>query len=194
MPPIEMRSAAAAGAMVSRSTPMQDHDQHDRPGGLFSLTQIRHLMRVEFARAQRYRYPLVALAVGVDNLRRIRETAGYGFTEHVLGELARQLETHTRVCDHLGRLVDDKLVAVLPHTDEQGARTLAERLVEQARELRFDGAKGPERVTVSAGLCCFQAENALFFDALLDGARSALDAAAAAGGDRVAELGPGGSA
>ena len=173
---------------------MQDQDKHDRPGGLFSLTQIRHLMRVEFARAQRYRYPLVALAVGVDNLRSIRETAGYGCTENILGELARLLEGHTRVCDHLGRLVDDQLVAVLPHTDEMGGRTLAERLVEQTRELKFDASQGPERVTVSAGLCCFQAENALFFDALLDGARAALDAAAAAGGDRVAELAPGGSA
>ena len=37
-------------------------------GGLFSLSQIQHLMRVEFNRAQRYEYPITCMLIAVDRL------------------------------------------------------------------------------------------------------------------------------
>ena len=49
----------------------------DPGAGVFSLSQIRHLMRVEFGRAQRYGYPLSCLVISVDRLDSLRDLVTY---------------------------------------------------------------------------------------------------------------------
>jgi diguanylate cyclase (GGDEF)-like protein len=166
---------------------MAERAQHEGPApDLFSLTQIRHLMRVEFSRAQRYGYPLSCLVVSMDGLERLRDEHGYEVVETTLGEITDLLESETRVCDFLGRLSYDQLVAVLPHTGEEGARTSADRLVSRAR------ACGAEHgLTISVGGANFHDENTLFFDALLETAEEAARRAVEQGGDRVVFLDPG---
>ena len=40
----------------------------DQSPRLFSLAQIQHVLKVEFSRARRYRYPLTLLCLEIDNL------------------------------------------------------------------------------------------------------------------------------
>jgi len=56
----------------------------DPGAGVFSLTQIRHLMRVEFSRAQRYGYPVSCVLISVDRVDHLRDLYGYGFREAVM--------------------------------------------------------------------------------------------------------------
>jgi diguanylate cyclase (GGDEF)-like protein len=162
----------------------------DATSGIFSLTQIRHLMRVEFSRAQRYGYSLVCLVIAVDRLGYLRDLYGFDSKEAILEDLVRLLESETRGCDFLGRLVDDRLMAVLPHTDEDGARVIAERLLRGARELQFEADGRPLQVTVAIGGSHYAAENTLFFDALVEASERAQVEAANAGGDRYLHLDP----
>src|SRR6188472_3551110 len=113
-------------------------DTNDSDSGLFSLSQIMHLMRVEFGRAQRYGYPLSVLVIGVDRLGHLRDLYGYDAKEAILDEVARLLQAETRTCDFLGRMLDDRLLAVVPHTDVDGARILAQRLLGGVRALKFE--------------------------------------------------------
>ena len=55
-----------------------------RPEGgrsLFSVAQIQHVLRIEFGRAQRYRYPLVCLVLSIDQLGALRDRHGYDAKE-----------------------------------------------------------------------------------------------------------------
>lgn len=156
--------------------------------GLFSMTQIRHLMRVEFSRAQRYRYPLACLVLTVDDLERVRDTEGYDAKEALLESVIALLQRETRVCDYLGRLADDRLMAVLPHTPADGARAAAERLLAAARA--GAGADG-RATTLSVGGSAYQDDNTLFFDALLEAAEDAVRDAELGGGDRYVAHVPG---
>jgi len=153
--------------------------------GLFSLAQILHLMRVEFARAQRYGYPLTCLIVSVDGLGRARDLYGYDTKQAILDEVSRELQAQTRTCDFLGRLMDDRLLAVVPHTGKEGARALAERLRAAVRQLQFQGGGERIPVSVSIGAAHTREGGMLFFDALLAAGEDALAEAVAAGGDRV---------
>ena len=85
----------------------------------------------------------------------------------------------------LGRLLDDRLMAILPHTDERGARTAAERLLKAARKLTFEAGGNPIRVTLSIGLATYADENTMFFDSLVQAAEKAHAQAARDGGDRI---------
>ncbi|NOT31208.1 MAG: GGDEF domain-containing protein [Planctomycetes bacterium] len=162
------------------------------PGaGVFSLSQIRHLMRVEFGRAQRYGYPLSCLVIGVDRLDSLRDLYGYEFRELVLAAAVELLQQETRTCDYLGRLMDDRLMAILPHTTSEGAQAGARRILAAARKLAFTPQGAPLSVTLSIGISHYQDDNTLFFDSLVEAAEGALAEAARAGGDRCVHRVPG---
>jgi diguanylate cyclase (GGDEF)-like protein len=157
---------------------------------LYSLSQIRHLVRIEFSRAQRYGYALSVLALSLDRLPELRDRHGYDFKESAVEDVAALLERRTRACDYLGRLVDDRLMAVLPHTLAEGAASCAARLIDDVARLELDlpGVPGtPGRraaLTLSVGSSSFDGGNAMFFDQLWEAAERALEEAHAAGGGR----------
>ncbi len=167
----------------------------ERPSekSLFSLAQIQHLMRVEFNRAQRYGYPIACLMLGIDRLGPLRDMHGYEAKEEIVAAVAELLRTATRGSDFLGRLADDRLLAVVPHTGAKGIRVMAERLRTGAHGLRFEGGGRTISVTVSLGGSCQEPGEGgtPFFDALLGSAEDALFEAQAAGGDKIVLLAPG---
>ncbi len=152
---------------------------------LFSLAQILHLMRVEFTRAQRYGYPLSCLLVAVDRRGPVRDVYGYEAKQAVLDEVARLLEAQTRSCDFLGRLMDDRLLAIVPHTSGDGARVLGQRLLSGVRKLAFESQGKRIPISVSIGTTHNGLGRTLFFDAMLEAGEGALAEAVAAGGDRL---------
>lgn len=156
--------------------------------GLFSLAQIMHLLRVEFSRAQRYEYPLLCMLFAVDRLTALRDLYGYDSKEAIVQELVRCLHEGTRTCDFLGRLGDDKLLLLVPHTTPAGAAALAERVQSAVRELRFAGEGRNLTVTVSIGSAEMK-RGSMFFDSLLNEAQDALKTAQRAGGDRYVARG-----
>ncbi|HEX6884093.1 MAG TPA: GGDEF domain-containing protein [Planctomycetota bacterium] len=163
----------------------------DPGAGVFSLSQIRHLMRVEFGRAQRYGYPLSCLVIGIDRLDALRDLYGYEFRESVLEAVIELLQEETRTCDYLGRLMDDRLMAILPHTTADGAQAGARRILTAARRLSFQPQGARIGVTLSIGVSHYADDNTLFFDSLVEAAEGALLEAAKSGGDRFVHRVPG---
>lgn len=155
--------------------------------GLFSVAQIHHLLRVEFNRSKRHHYPLSCLVLAVDRLESLRDRHGYEAKERVLDGIVSLLREATRSSDYLGRTADDRLMAVVPHTDSAGARVLARRLVERARSMHLERMPEPFPVALSIGIASTGGEGDTFHDALLAHAEVGLAEAIAAGGDRFAE-------
>jgi diguanylate cyclase (GGDEF)-like protein len=155
--------------------------------GLFSVAQIQHVLRVEFARAQRYGYPLACMLIAVDQLGTVRDRAGYEVKEEIMDGVIDLLKASTRASDFLGRTADDRLMAVIPHTSAEGARTLGNRLVEGVRAREFAHAAGSAPITLSVGIATHERSSAMFFDSLLETAEAALSEAIGAGGDRCIE-------
>jgi len=155
--------------------------------GLHSVAQIHHLLRVEFGRSQRHRYPLACLVIAVDRLESLRDRHGYEAKEGVLDAVVDLLHRSTRASDYLGRTADDRLLAVVPHTDAHGARILARRLVDGSRSVPRERLPDSFQVTLSVGVAASGLDTIAFHDTLLTAAEAALSDAIAAGGDRFAE-------
>ena len=160
----------------------------DTQGALFSLAQIQHLMRVEFNRAQRYGYAISAMLIAIDRLGHLRDLYGYEAKEEILEGAVGLLKEQTRSSDFLGRMADDRLLAVVPHTDAEGCRVLAERLLTGARELQFENEDRLLSITFSIGASSEQGGKGLFFDAMLEASENGLYDAQGAGGDRLVLL------
>lgn len=173
---------------------MSDFETKGSPeggAGIFSLTQIRHLMRVEFSRAQRYRYPVSCIVVACDRVDQLRDLYGYEFRETVVEDVVDLAQNSTRTCDYLGRLMNDRLLAILPHTTREGAEVTARRILASARGLAFTAEGHNLKVTLSIGISHFDDDNTMFFDSLVEAAESAAMEAMHAGGDRFVYKDPG---
>ncbi|MBM3991473.1 MAG: GGDEF domain-containing protein [Planctomycetes bacterium] len=154
------------------------------PKDLFTPAQIQHLMRVEFDRAQRYRYPLVMLVIGVDRLAQLQDLYGAEVKDEIQRGVAGVLRTSTRASDSLGYLIDDKIVVLVPHTPSSGAAVVARRVIESVRNLRFDCDGRTTRVTVSIGGAHNNRKGELAFGTLLEVAEAGLRVAREGGGNR----------
>lgn len=165
---------------------------------LFSLAQIQHLMRVEFNRAQRYGYPISSLMIAVDRLGHLRDMYGYEAKEEIVDSVVGLLKSATRSSDFLGRMADDRLLAVIPHTGATGVRALCDRLLGATRKLDFQSEGRTIPITIAIGGSYDGSEDGgvtadqrtMFFDALLQSSEEALEDAVAAGGDRAVYVTP----
>lgn len=152
--------------------------------GLFSDDELQRLMRVEFERAQRYRYPLVCLLIAIDRSDRIEDLYGPEFKGELLRAIQSLLRQTVRESDLIGGQFQDRLLVLVTHTPPEGARSLAGRLLEGARKLRFQVGQRAVRITLSIGGSHNQFHENLFFDTLVEVAEGGLSVAQGAGGDR----------
>jgi len=152
--------------------------------GLFTPEQVQRLMRIEFDRAQRYKYPIVFMLIAVDRLAQLQDLYGYQVKEQILDALTGVIKHATRSSDFLGCLLDDRLLVLVPHTPPEGAGSMAKRVLEAARKLNFEADGRHVRVTVSIGGAVNQRQGDLSFETMLEVSEGGLQVAAAGGGDR----------
>jgi len=152
--------------------------------GLFSYTQILHLLKIEFSRARRYQYELSCVLIEIDRLGGLGDLHGAVVREQIETAVADLLNRYSRSCDFVGRL-GERFVTVLPHTDGEGAKLLAKRLHDRIAELdvRVDGR--PLRVSASVGVAVQDGDESIFFDTVLKRAEEALGSVVSKGGDSV---------
>jgi diguanylate cyclase (GGDEF)-like protein len=151
---------------------------------LFSPTQVQRLMRVEFERAQRYRYPIVMLLVAVDRLAQLQDLYGTDLKGQVLQALTRVLKSDLRASDSIAAMIDDRVVVLVPHTEPDGATSMARRLIDGMRAHQFDCDGRQTHISVSIGGAHNQTRGELSFETMLEVAEGGLEVAARGGGNR----------
>ena len=165
--------------MAFNSANVADSDQ-----GLFSREEMLSLMRGEFFRAKRYDYSLVCMLISVDRLGSLQDLYGVESKQEILRGTVDLLSSVTRASDYLGCLVDDRLLAIFPHTNRAGAGALAWRLLKGAREMQFDSDGRLIQVTLSIGAADTAHASIDAFDRLVKTAEAGLAIAIESGGDR----------
>jgi diguanylate cyclase (GGDEF)-like protein len=167
--------------------PFQDTRFSEHGRGLFTPREIEHLMRIEFERSQRHSLPLVCLLLGVDRLGALQDLYGREAREEILSAALGALRRITREHDLLCGLQDDRIVALFPHAQPEIGALLARKLLEAARELRFEREGRGLRITFSIGVAHNRHRDAISFETLVSVAEEGLAVADAAGGDRFVE-------
>ncbi len=96
--------------------------------GLFNHRHFQASIQNEVARALRYSH-LVSLAlIDVDFLKNVNDSKGHPMGDQVLKEVAELLKNGVRTTDVVCRYGGDEFAIILPHTDAQGAKELAEKI------------------------------------------------------------------
>jgi len=94
-------------------------------------------------------YPMALIILDVDNFKYINDTYGHNIGDIVLKRVALEIKKHLRRSDILARWGGEEFVVILPHTDLEGARIVAEKLRKSLEEAKI--LEG-EKITASFGV------------------------------------------
>ena len=143
--------------------------------GVLNRRALDRFGQLEFARAQRYQFPLAVALFDLDNFKAVNDQLGHAEGDRALQLFASAVQAGIREMDIVGRLGGDEFVMLMPHTDPQGALCTVQRLREEAETLIR------ERITdlspmpgVSAGFAAFPDDEVKTYEELLARADQAL--------------------
>ena len=100
--------------------------------------------------------PLTLVLVDIDDFKRINDRWGHPTGDEVLKAFAQRLQESVREIDLAGRWGGEEFALLLPGTDLEGGRQLAERIRELVRDQRLTAPDGmPIGVSASFGVASF---------------------------------------
>jgi diguanylate cyclase (GGDEF)-like protein len=153
---------------------------------LTSLANRRRFMaefRREAQRADRTETPLSVIVIDIDDFKHVNDTWGHETGDLVLVGLAEVLAGATRTVDLAARLGGEEFAVLLPNTDAEGARGVAERVQRDLAEMTVDVPGDVVTITASFGISSFPEGAALA--ELLNDADRCLYEAKRAGKNRI---------
>ncbi|MDX6535483.1 MAG: hypothetical protein QOF68_3227 [Gaiellales bacterium] len=161
--------------------------------GLANRRQFFDTLEREFERAQRFGTPLSLIMLDIDNFKQMNDVRGHLAGDAVLHGTAGTIEGLIREIDLAARYGGEEFGVLLPQTNLEGAKNLAERLREAVslRVVMF-GEDQINGVTASFGVASGPRTNADHLD-LVARADAALYRAKRAGKNRVEVDEPGGT-
>jgi two-component system cell cycle response regulator len=114
--------------------------------------QLEALMR----RANQGGEPVSLLVIDIDHFKKVNDSFGHDVGDEVLAEFAVRLASNVRAIDLPVRLGGEEFVVVMPDTDLEDARRIAERIRLHAAGAPFRVIGGQEllSVTISIGVAC----------------------------------------
>lgn len=132
---------------------LRELSQTDALTQLKNRRAITEAIRREESRMRRGDHPLSFVLCDLDNFRLVNESAGHEAGNAVLKAVSRTLESCMRDIDFVARWGGEEFLAVLPDTNEDGARLVAERIRRKIEALVIEAnGAAPIRMTVTLGV------------------------------------------
>ncbi|TXT41553.1 MAG: diguanylate cyclase [Comamonadaceae bacterium] len=135
--------------------------QHDALTGLYNRRAFVELSKSSWALAQRSGRPLSVMLLDIDHFKQINDQYGHGVGDQVLVGLSRTLASSCRAGDVLARWGGEEFIVLLPETDLEAARLLAERIRQVVADESARFQHPPMACTVSLGVAQYVAETHL---------------------------------
>jgi diguanylate cyclase (GGDEF)-like protein len=153
---------------------------------LLNRRGLENALHITLAQAVRGQIPTAAIMVDVDHFREINTNFGNDVGDQVIRQVARYLQRLCRASDVVARTGGDEFLMILPQTDVDGARLLAERLRSEIAERPL--VVNQQRIPVTASLGVAAALGDIDLDRLSQEADRAMHLAKHGGRNRVASV------
>jgi two-component system, cell cycle response regulator len=183
---IEVIAIQAAQAIL-RAQLFEQMERMATTDGLTGLLNHRTFQsRADDALAQAHRYGRKCsfILTDIDHFKSVNDTYGHPTGDQVLKGVARLIQQTARDTDVVARYGGEEFAIVMPETDMNGARIIAERIREAVMAEVFQTELGPLKVTLSLGIATAP-ESAKEKQALIDLADQCLYQAKRSGRNRA---------
>jgi len=132
----------------------------------------------ETKKAKRYKTQLAILIVDFDKFKTVNQNYGYDTGDVILTTSAALIQSMVRDTDVVCRYGGEEFGIVLPQTDLNGAKILAQRIQKKIADHEFEKGSNIVRLTVSIGIASYTPATDTKFDILIKRALKAVPSAA----------------
>ncbi len=131
--------------------------RHDPLTGLWNRAGLQDEIQRRIAEARRYQLPAVLMLLDLDGLKAINDEHGHDAGDRQLVAVARAIEGAVRESDFCARFGGDEFALLLPHTEIEAARIVADRVAGAVAPPApaMDPIRGP--TTASIGIAALDA-------------------------------------
>ncbi|MGO9311290.1 MAG: GGDEF domain-containing protein [Syntrophobacteraceae bacterium] len=125
---------------------------------LDALTQINNRraydlrIRESLRRFHRNGEQFGLILIDIDHFKKVNDAYGHKAGDKCLKEIAKQIKSSVRQSDFLARYGGEELIAILPGSDAEGARNLAEKIRRRIENIRFSYKDEIIPLTISLGV------------------------------------------
>ncbi len=155
--------------------------------GLHNRRYFNFIYERELKRAKRSNSYITFMMLDIDYFKQYNDTYGHVEGDFALKSVAKVLkDTLKRPSDYVFRLGGEEFGVLLSDTDESSSAKLAREICDavRGRELKHENSKAGEFVTISIGVVCCVADEALDDEVLISRADEMLYEAKESGRDR----------
>ncbi len=152
---------------------------------LFNRRHFFQLAQSEFDRANRYQHALSILMIDIDYFKQVNDKFGHLIGDQVLQQISNRFRSHLRSSDFIGRYGGEEFVVLMPETDLENGRIIADRIRASITDRPFVTDKGEISLTISVGVASKQLDMEGTLEMVLDHADQALMQAKSLGRNKV---------
>lgn len=122
---------------------------------LFVRRYFDRRLSEEMARARRYGTSFSLMLLDFDDFKEINDSHGHSAGDHVLRTIAAIILAEVRTIDIPARYGGDEFAVILPEVDAEGARQLAQRIVNRVRREKVRCGDHLVSTSLSVGIAAF---------------------------------------
>lgn len=153
--------------------------------GLHHRTYTTFKLEEEFKKSRRYGNPLAILLVDIDNYAELDKTPHKSAAQEMLLEVSGIFLCESRDVDVVGRVDDARFLLILPNTDLNGARIMADRVFQQVCQRRVHAGETEIPVRASVGIAALPSDDVASVDDFVERAVRGVRTAKSLGGNRI---------
>ena len=150
---LEQRVHERTEALQIANRKLEELSTSDQLTGLRNRRYLDRALQEECCRCQRYQHPLAVLLLDIDHFKRFNDEFGHDVGDECLRRVGAVLAMEMRTpIDHVARYGGEEFCVVMPETELEGARIVAERIRSAVESMRFTVGDRVVPVTVSIGV------------------------------------------
>lgn len=138
--------AGLAAEKIYLQSKLREQARLDPLTKVYNRFYFEQLLAKEIARSQRYNFPLSLILLDIEAFKKINEEYGHQAGDNLLKTLARLLSNQVRKVDTVFRIGEDEFALLLPHTGEEGAQHVRQRIEHALEEAQAQKKILPIRI------------------------------------------------
>lgn len=149
---LDARVRERTRALEEANSKLESLSTTDALTGIFNRRNFDEKLNYEFARAMRYETALSCIMFDIDFFKKVNDTHGHVFGDEVLRMIGNTLRVELRIHDIYARYGGEEFVVLLPETEAECARTVAEKIRHSIAQKTVSQNGLSVNVTVSLGV------------------------------------------